>query len=98
MTHGWSLANVIGERQSAPRPRPIKKIAGHSGFPDQGGNSLIAFLGRNYRAQQICKGTAPGWGEPGARLSEALKENPAPQGKRGRFPRELSFSPLLKLP
>jgi hypothetical protein len=25
-------------------------------------------LGRNYRAQQICKGTAAGWGEPGARL------------------------------
>jgi hypothetical protein len=72
MTHGWSLANVIGERQSAPRPRPIKKIAGHSGFPDQGGNSLIAFLGRNYRAQQICKGNGArlgGTGRPMASLA-----------------------------
>jgi hypothetical protein len=29
-------------------------------------------------------------------LSEAFGKNLAPQGKRGRFPRELSFSPLLK--
>src|ERR1700730_7186200 len=35
-------------------------------------------------------------GEPGAGSSEAVGENPAPSGKRGRFPRDLSFSPLLK--
>ena len=38
---------------------------------------------------------APGWGEPGA-LQKRLEGNLPPWGKRGRFPRELSFSLPLK--
>ena len=42
-------------------------------------------LVRNYRAQQICKGTAPGWGEPGVRLSEAFGGKSGAVGDTGPF-------------